>query len=389
MARRFGATWWGRAWIEALEQRARLDPNRLPRGRTYARQDRATDVETHPGEIRAAVQGTRRTPYRVRIGVRRLTEEEWDRFLNAVAGKAGHAAALLEGELEPGILDDAGAAGVELLPGPGDLRPRCSCPDWADPCKHAAAVCYLMADELDTDPFALLALRGRHRDEVLAALRRLRGASPGRSVAPTSVTSDPGMRASEAWNREPGELPIPPPPRSGPGVPAVWPTDPPQNAAFTAAGLRLLAADAAERAWLASRGEGSTGLGDDHATDLTRRAASALGTEAWPALVEATGTNPRALARRAVAWQVGGAAGARATEQPAWRPDPKVMAAARQALVEAGAPASRLRVRLNTLTVDDVQVRLGTDGVWWRFERRAGAWELASPPAAEPDDVWT
>jgi len=387
MVRRFGGTWWGRAWIEALEQRASLDPNRLPRGRTYARQDRAGDVETRPGQILAVVQGTRPTPYRVRIGVRRFDDDEWERFLTAVAARAGHAAALLDGELEPGIVDDALSAGVELLPGPGDLQPHCSCPDWADPCKHAAAVCYLVADELDADPFALLTLRGRRRPEVLEALRRIRGGTPPRVSRPAALT-DTGVRASDAWFRDPDELPLPPPVKPRPGSPAIWPTDPPADAPFTSGGLDLLATDAARRAWAIYRGEGSTGLADDHDLDLIRRAANALNTDAWSALASRT-EDPRGLARRAVAWQVAGSAGVKAVDHSTWRPDTRVMAAAREALVEAGAPASRLRVRLNSLTVGDVQIRLGTDGQWWRFERRGGAWELAAPPTSEPDDLWT
>src|SRR5690606_26356962 len=161
MARRrtFGTTWWGRAWVEALEQRARLDPNRLPRGRTYARQDRATDIVTRPGEIRARVQGSRSTPYKVPIRIRQFDRAEGGRVLEGMAARAGYGAALLGGERGRGMVGAARAVGVELLPDAGELQPRCSCPDWADPCKHAAAVCSLVADELDADPFALLELR--------------------------------------------------------------------------------------------------------------------------------------------------------------------------------------------------------------------------------------
>src|SRR4030095_278203 len=68
------------------------------------------------------------------------------------------------------VADDVRRAGTDLLPGPGELQPRCSCPDWADPCKHAAAVCYLVAGALDADPFSLLLLRGRRREQGLGAL---------------------------------------------------------------------------------------------------------------------------------------------------------------------------------------------------------------------------
>jgi uncharacterized Zn finger protein len=174
--RGFAASWWGLAWIDALENRARLDPNRLPRGRTYARQNRVHDLTVEPGLITARVAGSRRAPYRVTVRVRPFDAGEWDRLLDAVAGRAAHSAALLDGELTPDIVADAGGAGVELLPVAGEVQPRCSCPDWADPCKHSAAVCYLMGDRLDHDPFELLHVRGRPRDVVLADLRQRRAA---------------------------------------------------------------------------------------------------------------------------------------------------------------------------------------------------------------------
>src|SRR5580704_5314775 len=175
----FGRTWWGRSWVEALEQRARLDPNRLPRGRTYARKGNVGTLTVEPGMVKAPVHGSRVTPYVVHVRVRVFDEQEWDRLFDAIAGRAAHTAALLDGDLLPEVVADAASAGVELLPGAGEVGPRCSCPDWANPCKHAAAVVYLMADVLDADPFALLLLRGRTRDEVLAALRRRR-ARPSR-----------------------------------------------------------------------------------------------------------------------------------------------------------------------------------------------------------------
>ena len=97
----FGRTWWGRAWLEALEQRARLDPDRLPRGRDYARSGAVGDLTLAPGEARAQVQGRKTEPYQVRIRVRRFTDDEWDRVLGAISARLGHAAALLDGELPP------------------------------------------------------------------------------------------------------------------------------------------------------------------------------------------------------------------------------------------------------------------------------------------------
>src|ERR1022692_1349270 len=172
-----GQTWWRRAWVDALEQRARLDPNRLPRGRDYARGGSVGELVLAPGEVRARVQGRKSTPYEVRIRVRRLADDEWDLVLEAISAQLGHAAAMLDGELPPEVAGVVAAAGLDLLPGAGEVGPRCSCPDDADPCKHSAAVCYLVADALDADPFAVLLLRGRTRGEVLAGLRARRRGS--------------------------------------------------------------------------------------------------------------------------------------------------------------------------------------------------------------------
>ncbi|MER6899761.1 hypothetical protein ABT261_39245, partial [Amycolatopsis sp. NPDC000740] len=83
--RTFGRRWWGRAWVEALEQRAKLDPNRLPRGRTYARKGVVDQLEISAGEITAWVRGSRPEPYRVAIRMREFSAEEWDKLLD-VAG---------------------------------------------------------------------------------------------------------------------------------------------------------------------------------------------------------------------------------------------------------------------------------------------------------------
>ncbi|WP_421118472.1 SWIM zinc finger family protein [Aquihabitans daechungensis] len=304
-ARQFGATWWGGAWVHALEERAALDPNRLARGRTYARQDRVARVEVATGKVTALVRGNRALPYRVTVTIPTYGDAEWTSVAAAIAERAAHAAALLDGELDPGVAEAAEAAGVPLFPGPGDLKPRCSCPDWADPCKHAAAVCYLVADALDADPFVLFALRGTTRDQLMGRVRAQRtwaaqrpapgtapdapGVAPpptpgpggsGRMVAAAfggGAVVDPGMVAREAWSRPLG----PPPERrelpKEPGAPASWPADPPRDAPFTAAGLTELATDAARRAW-AQLGDGEPSqLALDEQTDLARRAAERLG----------------------------------------------------------------------------------------------------------------
>src|SRR5258708_36483255 len=140
-----GQTWWGRAWVEALEQRARLDPNRLPRGRDYARGGSVGQLVLAPGEVRAQVQGRKTVPYQVWIRVRRFADDEWDRVLEAISAQLGHAAAMLDGELPPEVAADVAAAGLDLLPAAGEGGPRCTCPDDAHPCKHPAPLPYPVA----------------------------------------------------------------------------------------------------------------------------------------------------------------------------------------------------------------------------------------------------
>lgn len=399
MARQFGHTWWGRAWVDALENRARLDPNRLPRGRSYARYDRVSSLQLARGEITAKVRGNRPGAYRVVVRVHTYGDAQWKRVVETVAGRAAHAAALLDGELDPSIADDAAASGVELLPGPGDLQPRCSCPDWADPCKHAAAVCYLVADVLDADPFALFELRGRSRETLMAELRAERRsgrAQPDAASANNASTAgavDDGEVARDVWSTRGLSDPtgVIAPARivpSRPGVPAPWPTDPPEDAPFTATGLQSLAADAAHRAWMQLRGEGTAGLDLDADADLARRGASLLGdTSGFASLARTAGAKPVDLARRSIAWQHGGNDALDMLDAATWRPPDDTMSEARDAVAQALPDVDRVTIRSNRITAGNLQLRLDEAGRWWRFEKRRGRWEITARPAEDADDL--
>jgi uncharacterized Zn finger protein len=396
-----GQTWWGRAWVEALEQRARLDPNRLPRGRDYARGGSVGQLVLAPGEVRAQVQGRKTVPYEVRIRVRRFADDEWDRVLEAISAQLGHAAAMLDGELPPEVAADVAAAGLDLLPAAGEVGPRCTCPDDADPCKHSAAVCYLVADALDADPFAVLLLRGRTRGEVLAGLRARRrhgrsGTEREGAVADTSgggtatAVRDAGVdaRAALASRSASGPIPVPPMPPARPGHPAALPVDPPSWRGGLREDLLALAADAAARAWeLAVGVDADAGLSLDAEADLARRAGRALGTTAFAALAARSGVDGRELARQGVAWQHGGAAGLELLHAE-WDPSAdaagadNLMKAARAVLRDvSGTPARATR---NRVTAGRVQLRLGRDLLWYPYVRSDGDWEPAGPPRADP-----
>jgi uncharacterized Zn finger protein len=400
----FGRTWWGRAWLEALEQRARLDPNRLPRGRGYARSGAVGELILAPGEARARVQGRKTEPYEVRIRVRRFTDDEWDRVLAAISARLGHAAALLDGELPPEIADDAAGAGLDLFPGGGELGPRCSCPDEADPCKHSAAACYLLTDALDADPFVLLLLRGRTRDQVLAGIRaRRRGTMPGPAPVPgtdragtgtPTVTrqsaTDDGVDARTAFGAPQPSAPIPavPLPPRRPGAPAALPVDPPPWRSGLREDLVELAADAADRAWEMAMGlSADAGLNLPPDADLVRRAARALGTPAFATLAARSGVGARGLARQALAWRQGGLTGLESLRAE-WDPaaeDPDavgLLTAARSALrAKTGAQET---IRGNQVTAGHLQLRLGRDLRWYPYARSDEDWEPSGSPDTDP-----
>lgn len=387
--RGYGQTWWGRAWVEALERRASLDPNRLPRGRTYARQGTVGELSIDAGEVRAPVHGSRARPYQVRVRVRTYADHEWDTVVEVLAGRLGHAAALLDGELPPEVADQLRSIDLDLLPGAGDVQPRCTCPDWADPCKHAAAVCYLVATALDEDPFLLFQLRGRSRPELMAALRARRGdgpiAAPRRAEQTSAWATDAGMLARDAWARQPAPLPSTPLPPKAPGRPTVLGTDPPPSTGVSAEALRFLAADAARRAWALSHGTASSGLELTVDEDLARHAAGGLAApgEGAPGpvdhggmaeLARRAGIPPRTLLRWALAWRDGGSAGLGVLRE-ASSADPGALQAARALL---GPEATTWR---NRVTAGDRQVRIGPDGLLYPFRRTGGAeWEPDGPP---------
>jgi uncharacterized Zn finger protein len=185
-----GESWWSRRFLSAVE--SILTGGRLTRGRTYARQGQVIDLGIGSGLAVAQVQGTRRTPYGVQISMPALSDERWEAIVATLAGQAGYAARLLAGELPHEIEEVFGQAGAALFPERGShLITSCTCPDWATPCKHAAAVCYLMAEAFDDDPFLLLAFRGRDREALLDELRAHRGAPIDRTVGDGSPPSDP------------------------------------------------------------------------------------------------------------------------------------------------------------------------------------------------------
>jgi uncharacterized Zn finger protein len=170
---KFVKNWWADRWIAAL--RPLMDSGRLSRGRSYARRGQVIDIDVAPGQVASRVQGSRRTPYKVSIQLKPLRDRQWDKVLDALAEQAIFAAQLLNDEMPADIEEVFEAVQVPLFPASrGDLKTDCSCPDWANPCKHIAAVYYLLGERFDQDPFLLFELRGRSQEEIAVALRERR-----------------------------------------------------------------------------------------------------------------------------------------------------------------------------------------------------------------------
>ena len=172
-----GTTWWGQRWIRSLEHFSRDYLNRLGRGRTYARAGRVHDLKISAGKVTALVTGSDPTPYEVSITMDAFSAREWHVAIAAMAQEARFAADLLGSQMPLDIDSVFRKSKRSLFPRKShDLETDCSCPDWANPCKHVAAVHYVLGEAFDRDPFLLFELRGRSREQVLNALSKLRSA---------------------------------------------------------------------------------------------------------------------------------------------------------------------------------------------------------------------
>lgn len=200
----FGGSWWAKRWVQVLE--GFQIGARLSRGRAYARQGQVTDLDVGRGVVRAKVQGSRARPYTISIKVKVLTRDDWRQVADVLGQEAIFAASLLAGKMPQDIEKVFAAAGVTLFPSRiKDLETECSCPDWSNPCKHIAAVFYLLGEEFDRDPFLIFRLRGLDREDLVSLLadaaapahrgrgRKAKGPTqePEEAPSPEPLPSDP------------------------------------------------------------------------------------------------------------------------------------------------------------------------------------------------------
>ena len=186
-----GSTWWSRRWISTLESFSM--GTRLTRGRSYARKGQVISIDIEPGIVKAKVQGSMPKPYNVKIRLKPLSDADWEKVTDAMAAQALFAAKLLAGEMPTNIEEAFHTAHLSLFPTAlRDLETDCSCPDYANPCKHIAAVYYLLAERFDEDPFLIFKLRGRSKEQIIATLRakRIETLPPASAAAETGDGTD-------------------------------------------------------------------------------------------------------------------------------------------------------------------------------------------------------
>ncbi len=193
-----GETWWSQRWVDVLESFGM--GTRLTRGRSYARKGQVLSIEIESGLVKAKVQGSLQQPYTIKIRLQPLSKRDWEQVTTAMAAQAIFAAKLLAGEMPKNIEEAFDSVNLSLFPETEeDLQTSCSCPDWANPCKHIAAVYYILAERFDEDPFLLFKLRGRDKEVIIVALREKRVEKlEGKSKRAKGSTNKPEKREEPA-----------------------------------------------------------------------------------------------------------------------------------------------------------------------------------------------
>jgi len=169
MTIQFGNTWWGKKWVDSIEHTEY--ENRLPRGKRYARNGSVTHIEIKEQDVHAKVQGSRRTPYNVEISLKAFDKKQKETILNIITQNPLYLSELLIRQLPEKLYDECESAAINLFPTRwNDFKANCSCPDWAPCCKHIAAIIYLIANEIDRNPFLVFSLHGM---DVFLELKKL------------------------------------------------------------------------------------------------------------------------------------------------------------------------------------------------------------------------
>ncbi len=210
---RFTRTWWGKRFIEALERFS--DSARLGRGRSYARNGKVLNFHLEKGSITAKVRGSinpyfgvyKEPLYKTDITIKAISKKDWTKVIAHISSKASFVSKLLMNEMPDTIENAFSDLSLHLLPhSRKDFETHCSCPDWANPCKHIAGVYYLVAAEFDNDPFLMFELRGLSKEDLQKELKK----SPlGQALISSFGEREIAIEPSESYYAKLQEEPLP------------------------------------------------------------------------------------------------------------------------------------------------------------------------------------
>jgi uncharacterized Zn finger protein len=214
--RAIAKTFWGKAWCANLESYSDYE-NRLPRGRTYVRNGSVIDLKIESGRVTALVQGS--SLYKIAVTISPLSGDRWKAFVDAATGQVTNLLDLLQGRLSKELLESISAKGTGLFPSPKEIKLDCSCPDWAEMCKHVAAVLYGVGARLDASPELFFTLRGVEMQDLLAAAGESAASPLGEpaSLDESELSALFGVEIDAASVPPPQEKPAPPPKRKPAG----------------------------------------------------------------------------------------------------------------------------------------------------------------------------
>lgn len=185
-SKKIATTFWGKAWCDHLESFSDYE-NRLPRGRTYVRNGYVVHLGINPGEIEAMVQGS--SLYKVKISIKEASKQKWQAIVKACSGKIESAFDLLQGKLSKPVMEVITHKHDGLFPQPKEIELSCSCPDWADMCKHVAAVMYGVGAKLDNEPELLFVLRKVDQADLISEATKIPTATARKSKTAVSDQS--------------------------------------------------------------------------------------------------------------------------------------------------------------------------------------------------------
>ena len=196
-------TFWGKSWCENLERYSDF-AYRLPRGRSYIRNGAVIDLQVAKGKIMALVAGSR--VYKIKIDIALLSARRWQAVCKDCTGSVDSLIELLQGRLEENVMRRVSREGDGLFPSPSEIKLSCTCPDWAEMCKHVAAALYGVGARLDEEPRLLFVLRGVNEGDLVAGVSdslSLPDKKPAAAILDGDVAALFGLEMADAPSANP------------------------------------------------------------------------------------------------------------------------------------------------------------------------------------------